>query len=46
MAVCSLVYSIALDVIFKQANDTKQFKSVEVGALQQPSKQNLTENIL
>lgn len=46
MAVCSLVYSIALDAVFKQANDSKQHKSVRGSALQQPSEQNLAGNIL
>lgn len=35
MAVCSLVYRIVLDVIFKQANDSKEYKPVKASALQQ-----------
>lgn len=46
VAVCSLVYSTALDAIFKQANDSKQYKPVKANALQQLSKQNLAGNIL
>lgn len=42
VAVCLLVYSIALDAVFKQANDSKQHKSVRGSALQQ----NLAGNIL
>lgn len=46
VTVCSLVYSIALDAIFKRTNDSKQYKSVKANALQQLSKQNLAGNIL
>lgn len=46
VAVCSLVYSTALDVVFKQANDPKQYKLLKASAQQQLSKQNLAGNIL
>lgn len=46
VAVCSLVYSISLDLIFRQANDSKQYKSMKASVLQQLSKQNLAGNIL
>lgn len=46
VAVCSLVYSIALYVVFKQANDPKYYKPVKARAQQQLSKQNLAGNIL
>jgi len=46
VAVSSLVYSIARNAIFKQANYSKQHKPVKVSALQQISKENLAGNTL